>query len=206
MPSIRWVIRISGVRLFVDRRAIDGVAARRIAAVGPIEDAVRQIELEVDGFRQLIEQHLDVGAVGRALAFGNVDVGAEDTAQAGVVRAFLRPIDFPKFRIDGDSNAPPRLIATVLVAAAGLDQRFDLRTVEVRAHHAHALAVAPIELAALLIEVDLFRRVRDPLRNDDPTVLAVEVGALDRTVVQVGNTHVGPIDMTSLRVHDDAVG
>ena len=40
-------------RLFVDRRAIDGVAARRIAAVGPIEDAVRQIELEIDGFRQL---------------------------------------------------------------------------------------------------------------------------------------------------------
>src|SRR6516165_6283578 len=38
-------------RLFVDRRAIDGVAARRIAAVGPVEDAVRQIELEVDGFR-----------------------------------------------------------------------------------------------------------------------------------------------------------
>jgi hypothetical protein len=38
-------------RLFVDWRAIDGVAARRIAAVGPVEDTVRAIELEVDRFR-----------------------------------------------------------------------------------------------------------------------------------------------------------
>ena len=118
----------------------------------------------------------------------------------------MRPVDFPELRIDGDSDAPPGLIAPVLVAAAGLDQRFDLRAVEVRAHHAHALAVAPIELAAVLIEVDLFRRVGDALRDDDPAVPAVEVGALDRAVVEVGDAHVGPIDMTGLRIHDDAVG
>src|SRR5207237_4908195 len=100
----------------------------------------------------------------------DVDVGAEDAAQARVVRAFLRPVDFAKLRIDGDSDAPPGLIALVLVAAAGLDQRFDLRAVEVRAHHAHALAVAPIELARVLLEMDLFRRVRDALWNDDPAI------------------------------------
>src|SRR5215510_4560740 len=44
------------LRLSIDRRATDGVAARWIAAVGPVEDAVDQIELEVDGFRQEIEQ------------------------------------------------------------------------------------------------------------------------------------------------------
>src|ERR1700745_4289279 len=44
-------------RLFVDRCAIDGVAARRIAAVGPIQHAVRQIELEIDGFRQMTKKH-----------------------------------------------------------------------------------------------------------------------------------------------------
>ena len=81
-----------------------------------------------------------------------------------------------------------------------------MRAVEVCAHHAHALAVAPIELAACLIEVDLFRRVSDALRDNDPAIPAVEVGALDRAVVEVGNTHVGPIDMTRLRIHDDAVG
>ena len=118
----------------------------------------------------------------------------------------MRPVDFPKLRIDGDADAPPGLIAPILVAAAGLDQRFDLRAVEVRAHHPHALAVAPIEFAAVLIEVDLLRRVRDALRDDDHAVPAVEIGALDRTVVEVGNAHVGPVDVTGLRIHDDAVG
>ena len=115
-------------------------------------------------------------------------------------------VDFRKLRIDSDSDAPPLLIAPVLVAAAGLDQRLDLRTVEVRAHHAHALAVAPVEFAVLLIEVDLLRRVGDALRDDDLAIPAVEVGALDRAVVERGNAHVGPIDVTSLHIHDDAVG
>ena len=72
----------------------------------------------------------------------------QDAAQPAIVRAFLRPVDFPALRIDGDSDAPFGLVAPVRVAAAGLDQRFDVRAVEIRAHHAHALAVAPIELAA----------------------------------------------------------
>ena len=193
-------------RLFVDRRAIDGVTARRIAAVGPIEEAIRQIELEVDRCRQAVEHHLDVGAVRWALAVGNVDVGAAEATQSALFRAYLCPIDFAKFRIERDSDAPAGFIASVVVAAASLDQCFDVRAVEVRAHHPHALAIAPIELAVFLIEVNLFRRVGDALRNDDPAVAAVEVGALDRAVVEVGDTHVGPIDMTCLRIHDDAVG
>src|SRR5215831_18804587 len=126
-----------GRRLFVDRRAIDGVAARRIATVSPVEAAIFEIELEIDRLRQLIEQHLDVGAVRWALALGSVDVGAEQTAQPALVRAFLRPVDFTELRIDGDSDAPTRLIAPVRVAAAGLDQRFNVRAVEVRTHHPH---------------------------------------------------------------------
>jgi hypothetical protein len=38
-----------------------------------------------------MEQHFDVGVIRRARALANVDVGAEDTTLAGVVRAFLRP-------------------------------------------------------------------------------------------------------------------
>jgi hypothetical protein len=68
------------------------------------------------------------------------------------------------------------------------------------------IAVAPIELAVFLIEMDLFRRVRDALRDSDSAIPAVEVGPLDRTVVNVGDAHVGPIDMTRPRIHDDAVG
>jgi hypothetical protein len=190
----------------VDRRATDGVAARRIAAVGPVEDAVRQIEFEIDGFRQPVEQQLDVGAVRRGLALWDLDAGAEDAAQAGVVRPLLRPVDLPSLRIEGDADAPAGLVAPVLVAAARLDQRLDLRAVEVGAHDAHAFAVGPVELAAGLIEVDLFRRMRDAGWDDDPAVFAVEVGPLDRTVVPADGPHVGPVDMAGLRIDDDAVG
>src|SRR5258708_39609430 len=192
--------------LVVDRGPVHCVAARRVAAVGPVENTVLVVELEIDRLRQLIEQHLDVGAVRWAPALGDVYVGAAQTPQSALRRAFLRPVDFTKPRIDGDSDAPTRLIAPVRVAAAGLDQRFNLRAVEVRTHYPHALPVAPIELTAVLIELDLFRRVRDALRDNDPAIPAVEVGPLDRTVVEVGHAHVGPINMTCLRIHDDAVG
>ena len=39
----------------VHRRAIDGVAARRISAVGPVDEPILQIELEIDWLRQTIE-------------------------------------------------------------------------------------------------------------------------------------------------------
>ena len=138
-------------------------------------------------------------------ALGNVDVGAEDTTLAAVARAFLRPIDLLKLRIGGDADAPPGLIALIFVAATGLDQCLDLRAIKVRAHHAHALAVAPIKLAIVLIEVDLLRRVGNALWDDHPPIAAVEIGALDRAVVEIGHAHVGPIDMASLRIHGDAV-
>ena len=128
------------------------------------------------------------------------------TAQPALCRPLLRPVDFAKLRIDSDSDAPPGFIASIRIAAAGLDQRFDVRTIEIASHHPHALAIAPIEFAAVLFEVDLFRRVRDALRDNDFAIPAVEIGLLNRTVVEVGDAHVGPIDMTSLRIHDDAVG
>ena len=112
--------------LFIDWRAIDCVAARRIAAVSPVEATVFEIELKIDRLRQLVEQHLDVGAVRWAFTLGNFDIGAAQTAQSAFRRAFLRPVDFTKLRIDGDSDAPTRLIAPVRVAAASLDQRFNL--------------------------------------------------------------------------------
>ncbi|WP_347338803.1 hypothetical protein [Bradyrhizobium vignae] len=132
--------------------------------------------------------------------------GAEDAALLAVVGALLRPVDFLELRIDGDPDAPQVLIVRVVVAETGLDQRLDLRAIEIGTHHAHALAVAPVELAVLLIEVDLLRRVGDALRDDDLAIPAVEVGALDGPVVERGDAHVGPIDVTRLYIHDDAVG
>src|SRR6516162_6360655 len=108
-------------RLFVDRRAIDGVAARRIAAVGPIQNARFEIELEVNRLWQAIKQDFNVRAAGGGLPLWDVYVGAKKTTFVSFVRALLRPVDFTKLRIDGDADAPPGLIATIRVATTGLD-------------------------------------------------------------------------------------
>src|ERR1700680_631805 len=68
------------------------------------------------------------------------------------------------------------------------------------------LAVAPIEFAALLIEDDLLRSVGRSLRDDRLAVLAVDVGALDGSVIQAWDAHIGPVDMASLGIDDDAIG
>jgi hypothetical protein len=52
---------------------------------------------------------------------------------------FLRPVDLPAHRIEGGADAPSALVAPIGVAAADLDQRCDLRTVEIGTHHTHAL-------------------------------------------------------------------
>jgi hypothetical protein len=75
----------------------------------------------------------------------------------------------------------------------------------IAAHDAHAFAVAPVELAAFLIEDDLFRSVGLSLGDDYLAVLAVDVGALDGSVIQVRDD-VGPVDMAGLDIDDDAIG
>src|SRR5579859_3790275 len=139
----------------IDRSPVDRVAAWRVAAVGPVEDTALVFELQIDGLRQAVEQHLDVRAVRRALARGRLDVGAKDPAAAAFVGALLGPVELAPRRIDGDADAPLGLVALVGVGIARFDEGFELGAVEVAAHHAHALAVAPVELASDLIEVEL---------------------------------------------------
>src|SRR5260221_1742905 len=107
-------------RLVVDRGPVHCVAARRVAAVGPVENTVLVVELEIDRLRQTVEEDLDVGPGGCSLAGGNFDIGTEDAAEPGIVWAFLRPIDMSEFRIDRQSNAPSRRISTIGFAAPRL--------------------------------------------------------------------------------------
>ena len=62
----------------------------------------------------------------------------------------LHPSDIPparlRFAFETDSPGFMSLCRSPF-AAAGLDPRFDVRAVKLRAHHTHALAVAPIEPA-----------------------------------------------------------
>ena len=201
---------MSGVGSFAEigihRRAVHRVSARRISAVGPIQEPILQIELEIDRFRQTIEQEFDVGAVRRRLAFRDVDLRTEDAALARIVGSFLRPINLSAIWINGDPDAPFCLIgARPRVAFAGVDQSFDVRTIQVRAHHAHSLAVAPVKFAALLFEMELLRRECLAFANNGYAILTVEINALDRTIVLARNAHVGPVNVSGFKIDDDAI-
>src|SRR2546430_3603839 len=177
-----------GCRMFAEvgvyRCAIDRVSARRISAIRPINEPIFQIEFEIDRFRQTIEQKFDVGAVRRGLTLRDVDLRAEDSPFSRIVRSFLGPINLSAIWINGDSNAPFCLIgARPRVAFAGVDQSFDARTIQVRAHHAHSFAVAPVKFAALLLEMELLWRECLAFANDAYAILAIEIDALDRTIV-----------------------
>ena len=117
-----------GRRLFVDRGPIDGVAVRRVATVGPVEVVVC-VDFEVDRLRQALEHHLDVAAVGRGLACGK-SIPARRIRPSPASRGLSRPVDLPA-GVDGDADAPLRLVAAVLVAVSGLHQDLDVGAVEV---------------------------------------------------------------------------
>ncbi len=136
---------------------------------------------------------------------GSLDRGAEDATQSRVILAFLRPVNLSAPSIDGDADAPPRLVAAVDVASARLHERLNRRPVEVRAHDAHPFAVRPVQLAAELVELKLFGSERAPLGNDRLAIPPVEVGALDGAVVQVGDAHVGPVDVPTCDIDRDAI-
>src|SRR3954463_6788187 len=90
----------------VNRRAVHRVSARRISAIGPINEPILQIELEIDWFGQAIEQKFDVGAVRRRLTIRDVDLRTEDATLAGIIGSFLRPINLSAVRINSDADTP----------------------------------------------------------------------------------------------------
>src|SRR5258708_15635213 len=194
------------VQMAVDRRATYGVAARRIAPIRPVEYAPLEIEFQIDRLRQPLAQQLDVQPVRRCLAATHIYARAKATPLPGVIRTLLSPVHLVANRIDGDPDTPVRWIAARAFALARLDERLDLRAIEVGTHHAHALAVRPVELAALLLEMELLWRERAAFCNDDSTIAAVEIRAFDRAVILVRNAHVGPVDVARSRIDREAVG
>src|ERR1700746_3235447 len=87
--------------LFVNRRTIDSIAARRIAAIGPVEHAIFEIELEIYRFRQAVEEYFDIGTVRRGLAPRNLHARTKDSAALSIVRPLLGPVDLLALRVDG---------------------------------------------------------------------------------------------------------
>src|SRR5258706_13079969 len=198
---------LRGFGFRINRCAIHRVAARRVPSVGPIQDAIFEIEFQINRLRQAIEEDFNIAAVGRVLTLRDFDVRAADLSYFSVVRTFLRPVDLPALRIDGDPDAPFLfVVARARIALARIYQSLNLRTVEIRAHDTHPFAIRPIELAVLLIEMELLWREGAAAWNDRLAIVTVEVGALDGSVIQLENTHVGPVDVTRFNVHHDAIG
>src|SRR5262245_40154315 len=50
--------------------------------------------------------------------------------------------------------------------------------------------------------MELLRRERAPLRDNCLAAAAVEISPLDRTVVPIGNAHVRPVDVFSLKIFE----
>src|SRR6202044_96315 len=96
----------------------------RVARIRPIEHAIFQIEFEDDRLRQMVEEDLDVRAIGGGLAFRNFDSSAQWEAFFSIVGPLLRPVDLLAHEIDGYPDAPSGLFASVGVASARLDERF----------------------------------------------------------------------------------
>src|SRR2546423_4569799 len=53
--------------------------------------------------------------------------------------------------------------------------------------------------------MELLRRECLAFTNDGCAILAVEIGALDRTVVLVRHAHIGPINVSGFKIDDDAI-
>src|SRR3954464_6666249 len=160
---------------WVHVRAADGVTLRRVAAIGPVDQAVLEIEVEIDRLGQTVEQDFDVAAIRGPRGLRYVETGAENPAFAGVVRSLLRPIHVATVMIDGDPDAPFRGVsARTRVAVTSHHERLDRRAVEVGTHDAHAFAIRPVEFSALLVERQLFWCERRALGHDRPPIFSVD--------------------------------
>src|SRR5690349_21930149 len=111
----------------------------------------------------------------------------------------------PTVGIDGNTHAPVRRIAAVSIAATRLHQRLNLRSIEVRAHHAHAFAIGPIELAVPFVEMDLLRRESGAFGDDGLAVTTIEISTFDLPIVAAWYAHVRPVEMSRLQIHGDAI-
>jgi hypothetical protein len=54
--------------------------------------------------------------------------------------------------------------------------------------------------------MELFWREHAALGNYHPAIPTIEVGSLNGTIVQIGYTHVGPVNVASLNIDYYAIG
>ncbi|KAK7981215.1 hypothetical protein PG989_013672 [Apiospora arundinis] len=178
-----------------------------VCALEAAASSASEILLRIDGLRQVAEDHLTRPLL-RLGPRRDVHRGAEDSAGAALGGALLAPVEAAAALVDGDADTVPRGVGAVLVGRARGHQDLGVGAVEVAAHDLHALAVGPVELAALAGEGDLLGGPGADLElgHDDLAVGAVEVGGLEGAVVVVKlGAHVGPVHTAGGVVDGDAV-
>ena len=188
-------------RCNIHGRSVHSVTSRGVPTIRPVHHPIGQIEVQIDWLGQTIEQHFDVVAVRGCLPLRDFQIGAKNAALSGVVIAFLRPIKLASVSVDGDTHAPfSRVLTGAGVALAGVNEGFDIGTIQIGPHHAHAFPIGPVELAIFLVELDLLGSKRATRRNDGREILPIDIGAIDGTIIRVGVSHVRPVDVSGFDV------
>src|SRR5579862_9242882 len=98
-------LRLSGV-LRVHGCPVYRIATRRVPAVGPIQHAIRRIEIQIDWLRKVIVKNLDVAAALDRLTLRNLDIRPTDTTEARFVATPLRPIKLSVVSVHRNSDTP----------------------------------------------------------------------------------------------------
>lgn len=194
-----------------DRCAIERVPGRRGTAVGPIEPVAA--DLQIDRFREVLPQQLDVRAIRRGHLVRHLQTRPEDPALPTLRRPLLRPVQPPSGGIhcDTDTFLPPSGITAVHHEVG------QPRPVHPHTAHAASLAVSPVQGRGSVGD-ELLAGGDRPGRNHVARATAVKVHhvqpAIAPRVVQAlfpclpgypsGISHRGPID--SITQDHDTIG
>src|ERR1700739_1362066 len=109
----------------------------------------------------------------RSLALRDFEASAQNASLASVVIPFLRPVKFAAVHIDSYTNAPISRVKPVGISMSRFYERFDVRTIKIRAHDSHTFAVRPVEFPVLRVELELLGSPSRACRNNVRDVCAV---------------------------------
>jgi hypothetical protein len=103
-----------GVEDAVQRSPVDSVAVRRVATVCPVQRPGGVVDFKVDRFGQVLEHDLDVTAVRSGFACRKFDPSPKNPAEAGIAGTLLRSVEMSTDMVDGDPDAPFRLVVATV--------------------------------------------------------------------------------------------
>src|SRR5580693_7586963 len=91
------------------------------------------------------------------LASRNFEASSKDATPAGVVGTFLGPVELSAFHVERYSHAPLGCIRSRPgIALTCVYENFQLRAIQIGPHDSHSLAIRPIQLSVLFIQLELF--------------------------------------------------